>query len=92
MGYNVLVRWLGLALLLAACGQDESYFHDPTPNNLGKNPYDFASMKYPRDLSATLPDDLSVLNDDLGPDAAIPDLLRKPDLTVIGDHPDLTMQ
>jgi len=95
------VRWLGLALVLAACGQDESYFHNPTPNNLGKSPYDFATAKYPRDLSGAVPDDLSVLPDDLGGgddlaclinqtctvvDASIPDLVRKPDL-LSTDHP-----
>jgi hypothetical protein len=93
------VRWLGLALFLAACGQDESYFHNPTPTNLGKNPYDFSTMKYPRDLSGTVPDDIGV-EDDLGciagqnciTDAGIPDLTKPhPDLTPISDNHDLTM-
>jgi hypothetical protein len=88
-------------LLLAACGQDNSYFHDPTPSNLGKSPpYDFATMKYPRDLSGVVPDDLTVTPDDLGGgddlaclanqtctiDASIPDLAKKPDL-LSTDHP-----
>ena len=93
MRYNGVVRWLGLLMLLAACGQDDNYFRDPTPNNLGKNPYDFATMKYPRDFSATVLDDLSVNldlgGDDLGVDAAIPDLARKPDGNTT-DHPDLS--
>jgi hypothetical protein len=87
-------------LILAACGQDNSYFHDPTPNNLGKSPYDFATMKYPRDLSGVAPDDLGG-TDDFGEaddlaclanqtcttiDASIPDLAKKPDL-LSTDHP-----
>jgi hypothetical protein len=90
MGYNVVVRWLGLVVLLAGCGQDESYFQDPTPKNLAKNPpYDFASTKYPRDLSGLVPDDLSVALD-LGPDegtrmdGGIDEGIPKPDL----QHPD----
>jgi hypothetical protein len=89
-----VVRWLGLVVLVAACGQDESYFQDPTPKNLAKNPpYDFASMKFPRDLSGLELDDLSVTLDlnqpdegarlDGGVDEGMPDL-RKPDL----QHPD----
>ena len=58
MGYNERVRWLGLVVLLAACGQDESYFHAPDPGNLVKDPYDFSAQKYPRDLSGVVvPDD-----------------------------------
>src|SRR5262245_54980007 len=70
MGYNDRVRWLGLALFLAACGQDESYFHAPDPGNLFKDPYDFSAQKYPRDLSAVVPepDDMGGVIKDLGPD------------------------
>jgi hypothetical protein len=78
-----------MVLLLAACGQDESYFHDPTPNNLGKDPYDFAAPKYPRDLSA-------LVLDDLGNDV---DMAASVDMTVPPGHDlrnlenaDLTMQ
>src|SRR6266511_131405 len=80
MGYDDQVRWLGLVLLLAACGQDESYFQNPNPSNLGKDPYDFAATKYPRDFSAVVPDDLG--------SNLVLDLTIRKDLTIIGDSHD----
>jgi hypothetical protein len=66
-------------LLLAACGQDESYFHDPTPTNLGKTPYDFATEKYPRDLSGLVLDDLGVEDGGESDQSIIkPDILEHP--------------
>ncbi len=69
-----------LFMLVTACGQDASNFQDPTPKNLGKDPYDFAVMKYPRDLSGLVLDDLGV-NDDLSSD----DLPAGHDLRTLGN-------
>jgi hypothetical protein len=90
MRYNERVRWLGFLLLMAACGQDESFFQAPNPGNLEKAPYDFSAAKYPRDLSAVV-----IIDDDMGSDdLGIPqDLsLFKPDLLAVEEHPDLRMQ
>ena len=84
------MRWLGLVVLLAACGQDN--FQAPNPGNLDKTPYDFSAMKYPRDLhideDAAAPDDGAV-SDDGGSDAAI-DMQEPVDLLQVEGHPDLT--
>ncbi len=88
MRYNAHVRWLGLALLLAACGQDD--FVAPTPGNLTRDPpYDFAATLYPRDLGVVLPpDDDGGANTDMNPDGAGAHDLATPDLRKIttGDH------
>lgn len=81
------MRWLGIALLLAACNQSDT-FHAPNPGNLNKPPYDFAAEKYPRDLnfdedmSGSANDDLG--NDDFGSEA---DSSSSHDLrNTVGDH------
>jgi hypothetical protein len=85
MRYNARVRWLGLALLLAACGQDD--FVAPNLGNLKKDPpYDFAASKYPRDLGVVLPpDDDGGANLDAGVNV---DLAAAPDLRKVNEHPD----
>jgi hypothetical protein len=83
------VRWLGIALLLAACNENDS-FHAPNPGNLFKSPYDFAAEKYPRDLN--FDEDMAVnINDDLaGADLSGDDLNVSRDMKNITTDHDLS--
>ena len=92
MGYNDRVRWLGLAILLAACDRDASYYHAPDPGNLVKDPYDFAAELYPRDLSASVFELLDMTMSDGNFDINASVDARRPDMINTSDNADLTHQ